>query len=147
MSDAQEALTALVLETFRLNGRLLAAGDALVAGTGLTSARWQVLGAILFAGRPLPVPRIAEAMGLTRQAVQRQVNEMAAAGLLDFAPNPHHKRARLVVVTDAGRAAYAAADALQRPWAARLAEALGPGEAEAAAEVLRRLRAALEAQE
>ncbi|MDH3233798.1 MAG: MarR family transcriptional regulator, partial [Alphaproteobacteria bacterium] len=41
-----EAVTALILETFRLNGRLLAAGDRLVGDLGLTSARWQVLGAI-----------------------------------------------------------------------------------------------------
>ena len=37
-------ITDLILETFRLNGQLLAAGDALVSDVGLTSARWQVLG-------------------------------------------------------------------------------------------------------
>ena len=45
-------LTRLVLELFRLNGRLLAAGDAMTRDLGLTSARWQVLGAVrLAAGR------------------------------------------------------------------------------------------------
>jgi hypothetical protein len=34
-------LTDLVIEIFRLNGLLIASGDALVAETGLTSARWQ----------------------------------------------------------------------------------------------------------
>jgi hypothetical protein len=43
---AGKAATALILEVFRFNGRLLAAGDKLVANLGLTSARWQVLGAI-----------------------------------------------------------------------------------------------------
>src|ERR1700730_12021253 len=38
MRAAQDAWTELILETFRLNGRLLAAGDALVADAGLTSA-------------------------------------------------------------------------------------------------------------
>jgi hypothetical protein len=41
-----DATTELVLEIFRLNGELIAMGDALVGDIGLTSARWQVMGAI-----------------------------------------------------------------------------------------------------
>ena len=41
---ADGAGTELVLDVFRLNGLLLAAGDHLTAGEGLTAARWQVLG-------------------------------------------------------------------------------------------------------
>jgi hypothetical protein len=44
-TSAGRTLTDLVLEVFRLNGRLLAAGDRLSKTVGLTSARWQVLGA------------------------------------------------------------------------------------------------------
>src|SRR5712692_10354297 len=73
------ALTELMLEVFRLNGRLLTSGDRLVADIGLTSARWQVLGAVALAGNRLPVAHIPRNMGLTRQAVQRTVNELAAA--------------------------------------------------------------------
>ena len=66
---ASDAVTDLVLEIFRLNGCLIASGDALVAKIGLTSARWQVLGAIAMQAGPAPVVRIADAMGLTRQSV------------------------------------------------------------------------------
>ena len=45
-ASATDTLTDLVLEVFRLNGRMIASGDSLVAKIGLTSARWQVLGAI-----------------------------------------------------------------------------------------------------
>src|SRR2546428_83660 len=62
--------TDVVLQTFRANGLFLAAGDLLAAEEGLTAARWQVLGAIALAGRPLTVPQIARRMGLTRQAGQ-----------------------------------------------------------------------------
>jgi hypothetical protein len=41
-----EAVTGLILEVFRFNGRLLVAGDRLVSDLGLTSARWQAMGAI-----------------------------------------------------------------------------------------------------
>lgn len=106
-----DRLNHLVLEVFRLNGVLLASGDALVAPFRLTSARWQVMGALAYAATPLPVAHIARNMGLTRQGVQRLVNEMVAAGLVDLADNPHHSRAKLVRLTPAGETAYAAANA------------------------------------
>ena len=70
------ALNGLILDVFRLNGDLLAAGDILVGDLGLSSARWQVLGAIALSPVPLPVAHIARNMGLTRQAVQRVVDDM-----------------------------------------------------------------------
>ncbi len=116
--------TELVLEVFRLNGRLLAAGDELTRDLGLTSARWQVLGAVALAAEPLPVARIARAMGITRQAVQRVANELAEEGFVRFAPNPEHKRAKLVTFTERGRTAYARASERQARWANRLAAGL-----------------------
>jgi DNA-binding MarR family transcriptional regulator len=136
----QAAVTDLILETFRLNGRLLASGDALVADLGLTSARWQVLGAIALSQASLPVAHIARNMGLTRQAVQRLVNEMEADGLVRLAPNPHHQRARLVLLTAPGRTAYEAAMQRQAPWAGSLADRLSVKEIETAVSVLRNIR-------
>lgn len=145
--DHAVPITPLILEVFRLNGRLLAAGDALVADLGLTSARWQVLGAVALSPMPLPVAHLARNMGLTRQAVQRLTNEMAADRLLTFAPNPHHARAKLVLLTDAGKAAYAAAMSRQMPWAAELGDGLEPAMIDAAAAILRTLRARLDGAE
>lgn len=119
-----KALTDFILEVFRLNGRLLVAGDRVVSGLGLTSARWQVLGAIAFAQHPQPVSWLARDMGLNRQGVQRIVNEMKEDGLIDFAPNPHHKRAHLVVLSKAGRAAFEAATQAQIPWVNTLADGI-----------------------
>jgi DNA-binding MarR family transcriptional regulator len=138
------SITALILETFRLNGRLLAAGDTLVRDLGLTSARWQVLGAAALSPVPLPVAQIARNMGLTRQAVQRLANEMEADGLLRFAPNPHHQRAKLVVLTAAGKNAFAAAMKRQGAWAGDLGSGLGVRAIAAAAATLRAVRRRLE---
>jgi DNA-binding MarR family transcriptional regulator len=123
-TDLSDVVTRLILQVFRLNGRLLVAGDRLVEDLGLTSARWQVLGAIALADTPQPVASIARNMGLTRQAVQRTANEMVAAGLLEFAPNPHHERAQLAMLTKKGAAAQHAAMARQAPWAHALGEGL-----------------------
>jgi DNA-binding MarR family transcriptional regulator len=115
-TPAGQALTGLILSIFRLNGRLLVAGDRLVAGLDLTSARWQVLGAIALAERPQPVAWLARNMGLNRQGVQRIVNEMRHDGLLEIEPNPHHRRAHLVLLTKRGKDAFEAATRLQAPW-------------------------------
>src|SRR5262245_32231600 len=120
-ASSSETITSLIIEVFRLNGCLLEAGDSLVGDVGLTSARWQVLGAVAAAAAPLPVAHIARNMGLTRQAVQRLANDLERDGLIRFAPNPHHERAKLVVLTDAGKRAFATAMRRQGPWAARLA--------------------------
>lgn len=138
------ALTGLVFDVFRFNGGLLAAGDALVGDLGLTSARWQVLGAVALSPVPLPVAHVARNMGLSRQAVQRVVDDMRAEGLVRLDPNPHHRRAALVVPTEAGRAAFTAATARQRAWADRLSSGLRPEAIEAAAELLRGLQGRLD---
>jgi DNA-binding MarR family transcriptional regulator len=140
-------VTELILETFRLNGDLLAAGDDLVRDLGLTSARWQVLGAIAGSPVPLPVAHIARNMGLTRQSVQRLANELAGHGIVRFAPNPNHERAKLVLLTKAGERAFAEAMARQAPWADELGKGLAPHEIEAASRVLRVMRQRLESKE
>ena len=142
-----DALSDLIVEIFRINGRLLAAGDRLVADLGLTSARWQVIGAIALAGQPQTVPAIARTMGLTRQAVQRLVNELVADELLDPRRNPNHRRASLFDLTGRGEAAFADASARQAPWAEAVAAGLSTGEIEATEALLRRLRDGLEAQQ
>lgn len=142
-----EAATALILEVFRLNGALLAAGDALTRDLGLTSARWQVLGAVTLAGRPLTIAGAARAMGLTRQAVRRLVTELAADGFVALAPNPDHRRAALVVLTDEGRRAYATVQERQAAWATRMTEGCAVASLQDATTLLRCLRAALEQDE
>jgi DNA-binding MarR family transcriptional regulator len=136
----REAVTELILEVFRLNGRLLAAGDALVGDIGLSSARWQVLGAAALSPVPLPVAHLARNMGLARQSVQRLVNEMMNDGLVGYAPNPHHRRAKLVLLTDRGEMVYRAAMDRQALWADELAAGLTPEAILSATRILRRIR-------
>lgn len=136
-----EALaTEIALEVFRLNGQLLAMGDRLVAPLGLTSARWQVLGAVALAAHPGPIAHVARAMGLTRQNVRRIVGDLVQGGLLELAPNPFHRRAPLVLLTEAGRAAYADASALWAPRAAAMADDIDPAALVNALATLRGLR-------
>ncbi len=117
-----ELLTNLILETFRLNGALLAAGNQLTKPFGLTSARWQVIGAIDLAGQPLTVAQIARRMGLARQGVQRIVNDLERARMVAFETNLDHKRAPLVAITPEGAAVMAELDKAQMEWVNQLAD-------------------------
>lgn len=139
-----EAISDLSVEVFRINGELLAAGDALVADIGLTSARWQVLGAVALSPAPLPIAHLARNMGLARQSVQRIANELAAEGMLRFAPNPHHQRARLALLTERGREAFDAAMARWTPRAAALGRSLKLADIDRTTELLRVVRRRLE---
>lgn len=115
-----ELFTEIVLEVFRLNRLLLDAGDALTAPVGLTSARWQVLGIVEHG--PAPVAQVARAMGLTRQAVQETANGLEAEGFIEFAANPRHRRAKLLVMTPKGDAAMEVVRRRHVVWANALAE-------------------------
>jgi DNA-binding MarR family transcriptional regulator len=143
-TPAGVAVSELIVAIFRLNGRLLVAGDRLVAGLGLTSARWQVLGAIALSPVPEPVARLARNMGLNRQGVQRIVGELAAEGFVELKDNPHHRSAKLVVMTAKGVQAYEAALRAQTPWVNMLGDGFDAKSIEEAGKVLDRLRQRLE---
>ena len=141
---AAEALTDLVLDVFGLNGLLLTVGDRIVARLGLTSARWQVLGAIAYAERAQPVAWLARDMGGNRQNVQRIVNDLRKTGLVTLEVNPHHRRASLVVLTDKGRRTFDEAMRAQAPWANLLSEDLAIKDIDTTRRVVAELRKKLE---
>jgi DNA-binding MarR family transcriptional regulator len=143
-SIARERATELILTLFRVNNLLLTAGDRLVAALGLTSARWQILGAIAYAERPQPVAWLARDLGANRQNVQRIVNDLHEAELVAFEVNPHHRRAQLVRLTDKGRRIFESAMRLQGPWVDALADGLTAKDLEVAQRVLASLRGHLE---
>lgn len=135
----RNAATDLVLLIFRLNGSLVMAGDRFLADIGLSTARWQVLGAVAMAPRPQPFAEIARTMGLSRQSVRRTAMELVHDGLLALKPNAQDRRAQLVVLTEAGAVAHRAALAQQTPWVERFVEGIPLERLLQAAELLRTL--------
>lgn len=136
-ADTQAAaLTQLVLTVFRLNGTLLHWGDRLVEPLGLTSARWQMLGAIALAVAPLTAPQVGEAMGVTRQGAQKQLNLLVEQGLVEAHPNPAHRRSPLYALTPKGLALYRKADVMWAAQADELARAIPAAQALASTRTL-----------
>jgi DNA-binding MarR family transcriptional regulator len=141
-TPAGKAVTDLILETFRLNGRLLSAGDQLTRDLRLSSARWQVMGAL--ANTPLPVAQIARNMGLTRQSVQRIADILADEDLVAFTPNPNHQRAKLVTLTPSGTEVLQEVSRRQVVWVNELAKGLSTAELQTAVQIIETVRKRLE---
>ena len=136
------AVTELIVRTFRLNGILLDIGESFARPAGLTSARWQVLGAVLRS--PLTVAGIAREMGLTRQSVQRNADLLADTGLAVYLDNPAHRRAKLLAPTEAGRAAIRQIAVKQHVWAQALTDRIGESQLRQAVETLQAVIADLD---
>lgn len=137
-TPAGAAYTVLLVELFRTNGRLVAAGDRMTRDLGMTSARWQVLGAV--GSSPKTVAAAARAMGLTRQNVQRIADWLVEAGMARYVDNPSHRRAKLVELTRAGTAMRSRLNRRQVIWANDIASRFTTAELDSAVDVLRRLQ-------
>ena len=119
LSGTGQALTEIILTTFRLNGKILAAGDRLIKDLGLTSALWQVMGAIR--RQPRTMAQIGRDMGVTRQSVRRSVGLLRSKGFAELRHNPDHQRAKLVALTPHGIQALDQVTRRHAVWANQLA--------------------------
>jgi DNA-binding MarR family transcriptional regulator len=144
-TEAGDALTDVIIATFRLNGRLMDVAQRLAHAGGLTATEWRVLGGVL--DEPHSVAEIGRLMGMTRQGVQRVADQLVDRGLAEYRPNPAHRRAKLLACTQAGYSAIRQIALVQRPWADQIAANIGATELQQTLTTIRRTLAALEAEE
>jgi len=108
--------------------------DARMAAQGFawfTEARSALLGHVVRQND------LVRCMGLTKQAVQQIVDELAAEGIVERRPDPADARGRIVALTAAGIAAAHAANDVKRAIDAEQRERLGTERFEALIEALR----------
>ncbi|GAB0103592.1 MarR family transcriptional regulator [Nocardia sp. JMUB6875] len=141
----QQLFASAAVTSFKLNGQFLAIAEELAKPAGITVAWWQVLGAVLH--EPLPVAGIAREMGITRQSVQRVADLLVDKGFAEYRPNPAHRRAKLVAITEAGHDAVRRIDPQHAAFAKRLTAQLGKQRLAEIVDALTDLSAALEALE
>lgn len=123
---------------FRLN----AAGERLFRGSGQTPGQMSLMRSVYEEG-PQSVAQIARARPVARQGVQRMADQLAAAGLLEFADNPAHLRAKLVRLTASGRQVIEKLLAGTRAWAGTLAREFDADEVDTVITALQKLKATL----
>ena len=95
------AYHALIADVYELAGRSRRTSDDFARQRGETAARWHVMSVVREV--PLPVPRMADRLGVTRQSVQAVVDTLVDDGLVELVPNPAHQRSRLVQLRPDGR--------------------------------------------
>jgi DNA-binding MarR family transcriptional regulator len=131
----------VLLLVLRLNGSFTAAGEALAKPAGQSLARWVVLDQCR--DSPATVSDIARRLHQARQSVQRVADLLVDDGLCVYQENPHHQRAKLVALTEAGRATLYGIDVAQRHWCDDLGDKIGRATLQRTAAGLRHIMAVM----
>jgi len=111
------------------------------AGTGATTPGQQrLLRALRNAGEPRRPGELAATLDVAARSITSKVDQAEDDGLVRRVPDPRDRRATLVELTDAGRAALAESTSRRQAGAAARLERLEPGERAELLALLRRLR-------
>ncbi len=78
------------------------------AGSSFGLADWAILNALAAQATPQPMGRLIVSLGVTRQRVQKQIDDLQKAGLVSVEGSTEDKRVKNVSLTDAGRSALLA---------------------------------------
>ena len=144
MMKRAENFIALLDELARMRGRTMGAFRETREQLGLSDMETVVLSAVTGAARPPTVPQIGRSLGHPRQVIQRAVDSLQARGLIAQCENADHKRAKLLVATEAGQTLQAQGDAKGLALAAQLTEGLSETVIAQATAALREIREAIE---
>jgi len=136
-SPAAQRFAWLVADVYELAGELERAGEGLARSVGQTGARWKVLSAASVGGQT--VAQLARRLGLARQSVQRVADALEDDGLVEYQPNPDHRRSPRVVLTAQGEQVLGRLSAAAARWEDPLAAALRRDELEQARAFIRAL--------
>jgi DNA-binding MarR family transcriptional regulator len=138
MDSKARAVTEIMLTIFRINGLLLEVRRCL-GRAPRNRQRPVALSGRRFSGGKAPFgPQIVEAMGITRQGVQKQLNRMLKDNLFEKRPNPRHERSSLYWPTQKGQRIYSEAMHREALWARRLAEDLSGPDLQEALDLLKK---------
>jgi DNA-binding MarR family transcriptional regulator len=138
-------LVNLIDEVMRLQGRFKSIFAGSNSVTGLPAMDLTVLTAVVEAAGAPTVPQIGRSLGRPRQVIQRATNALIEARLIEAVPNPHHKRAPLLLPTRRGKAVKRKADASALRQADAFLRRIDAARCRRLAEGLRELRGEIEA--
>jgi DNA-binding MarR family transcriptional regulator len=136
-ASSAEPITQLVDHVFALAALLTREGDAIAEPSGLTAARWLVLGALQ--DGPLSPADIARRRGLQRQSVRESVLRLERSGHIARIDGPD-RRTFLLQLTPRGQAALDDIEPRRAAWASETSTLVPPATLEAAVAALGTLR-------
>ena len=112
----------------------------------LTLPQFVVLNHFVRLGRPSGPLRLARAFQVTKSTMTNTLQHLDRAGWVTIEPDPQDARAKVVFITEAGRAAREAAIAALTPRLSSIAGGIHARDIEAALPLLARLRVNLDAE-
>lgn len=133
---APAPLARLLLDAFTWFDEGLLASLAAAGSPRLTPAQSLVMAHLDGAGTRSA--EVARRVGVSRQAIHRTVSELADLGLVSLEEDPANASARLVVLTDLGRATVTAALSTFQSIESTLAKRLGDPDVAALRRILSR---------
>ena len=111
MTDENRELLALPLMMFSAAATLVDAINAGVEARGFSGVRpAHGFTFVRIAAEGASIAEIGEYLGVTKQAASQLVEELLRRGYVASAPHPRDARAKLITLTDRGRAVTRAAD-------------------------------------
>jgi DNA-binding MarR family transcriptional regulator len=137
-----QALHDLFREVFALQAALVAIMDRVHQQAGLNASQHKVMRVLTLIG-PATVPDVASRLGVSRQFVQTVCNQLRAESMLEFRPNPRHKRSQLAALKEAGLSAFKQARQKENRIIARALPGFEPERATDARHLLESIRKAL----
>ncbi len=125
--DITKPVTCTGMRVRKLARRVSQIYDEALSGTGLSVGQFGLLGHII-AGREqgMGMGEMAVRLVMDRSSLSRSLGPLTRAGLVQVGGREGDRRVKVVRATDAGRAAFAAAEPAWREGQMRVAKALGP---------------------
>lgn len=104
VSHLSHPVCELADEIMRISGRMKIIFGEATSAAGLSPMAYTVIIYVAESPHAPTVPQIGRSIGHPRQVIQRAVNELIQAGLVETLHNPDHKRAPLLQLSEAGKA-------------------------------------------
>ncbi len=139
----RKSLVALIDATRLAFNQMRTSADAAHADLGITAAMRAVLER-LARGGPQTVPDMARARNVSRQHIQKIVDGLGKADLIDLKANPAHKRSPLIVLSTDGRKLFRAIEKREIAILADIGKALEDHDLAAATDTLKALTGAFQ---
>jgi len=142
-TPTQETLDTFTREVALLFFRMRQAATEYLGQGRHSSGRRSILKSLGELG-PQTVPQMARSRSVSRQHIQKIVNELRDDGLVRPTPNPAHRRSKLIELSPAGRRMLESMDEREEALMAFLGEGLVLEDVRKATEIVRHVRGRLE---
>jgi DNA-binding MarR family transcriptional regulator len=139
MHDVQLDSRGQLMALLHTAGTVQAHAEVKLAAVGLSLPKLAALTALSEAGESMPLSQLAERLSCVKSNITQLVDRLEADGFVTRSSDPNDRRARLAVLTPAGREAYKKGTRIYLDTERDLLAGLGPGEARQLAVLMEKL--------